>query len=151
MKIAIGSDHAGSILRGHIKEWLEARNIEVIDKGPHAEGSVDYPDYAAAVTGAISAGECPRGVLVCGSGIGISIAANRVAGIRAALCREELSARMSRAHNDANVLVLGERFTGTAMAEAILDAWLETPFEGGRHARRVEKIDTAHTATEKGD
>lgn len=141
MKVAIGSDHAGTQLRALIKGWLEERQVEVLDVGPHEEGSVDYPSYAALVAEAIISGECERGVLICGSGMGMSITANRYPGIRAALCREELSAKMSRLHNDANVLVLGERFTGTSLAEAIFQTWWETPFEGGRHARRVNLIE----------
>lgn len=142
MKVAIGSDHAGAQLRQHIKEWLVELGAEVIDAGPHEEGSVDYPLYAQQVTNAITSGDCERGVLICGSGMGMSIAANRVPGIRAALCREELSAKMSRAHNNANILVLGERFTGRDLARAILEAWWNTPFEGGRHSRRVDLIDS---------
>ena len=141
MKIAIGSDHAGYELRQHIQQWLEARSIEVFDVGTHDKTSVDYPVFAGLVTQAIQSKECEQGVLICGSGIGMSIAANRAEGIRAALCREELSAKMARRHNDANVLVLGERFTGLSMAEAILDAWLESSFEGGRHQRRVDLIE----------
>lgn len=142
MKVAIGSDHAGHQLRQFVKEWLEAQGAEVIDMGPHEEGSVDYPSFAQLVTQAILSDTCQKGVLICGSGMGMSIAANRVPGIRAALCREELSATMSRAHNDSNVLVLGERFTGVSLAEAILKAWWETPFEGGRHQRRVDSIES---------
>lgn len=141
MKVAIGSDHAGTGLRQFVREWLEQKEAEVVDFGPHEAGSVDYPDYAALVSRSILNQEAERGVLVCGSGMGMSMAANRFEGIRAALCREPLTAEFARSHNNANVLVLGERFTGTALAEAILQAWWETPFEGGRHARRVAKIE----------
>ncbi len=142
MKVAIGSDHAGHQLRKHVRQWLEEFGATVVDKGPHETGSVDYPDYAAPVVQAILEGDCERGVLICGSGIGMSIAANRFPGIRAALCREAVSAKFARAHNNANVLVLGERFTGTSLAHAILQAWWETPFEGDRHIRRLNKIET---------
>lgn len=141
MKVAISSDHAGNQLRQFVKEWCLQRGYEVIDHGPQEEGSVDYPVYAAPVAKAVQSGAVDRGILICGSGMGMSIAANRFQGVRAALCREELSARMSRLHNDANILVLGERFTGLSMAEAILSAWFDTDFEGGRHARRVGLID----------
>lgn len=140
MRVAIGSDHAGSELRRGVKVWLEKRGCEVLDQGPYEAGSVDYPDYAGRVVKEIVEGRAEWGVLVCGSGIGMSMAANRYAGIRAALCREEVSARLARQHNDANILVLGERITGLALAEAILDAWLSASFEGGRHQRRVEKL-----------
>lgn len=140
IRVAIGSDHAGTQLRQAIKGWLQTRGFDVLDLGPHEAGSVDYPDYAGLVARAIQEGQVSWGVLICGSGIGMSIAANRYQGIRAALCREELSARLARQHNDANLLVLGERFTGLALAEAILDAWLVAAFEGGRHQKRVEKI-----------
>ena len=148
MKVAIGSDHAGSELRQFVREWLEKQGAEVVDFGTHESDSVDYPDYAGLVARAILAGEAERGVLVCGSGMGMSIAANRFEGIRAALCREPVTAEFSRSHNNSNVLVLGERFTGIALADAILQAWWETPFEGGRHARRVAKIEQQVTERE---
>ncbi len=141
-RVAIGSDHAGKNLRAAVKGWLEGRGVEVIDCGTFEEGSVDYPDFAAEVVKKIETGEADGGVLICGSGIGMSIAANRHRGIRAALCRDVLSAKYSRLHNDANVLAMGERFTGLGLAEAILETWLTTPFEGGRHLRRIKKIDT---------
>jgi ribose 5-phosphate isomerase B len=141
MKVALGSDHAGATLRAQIRTWLEERGAQVIDLGTHQYGSVDYPIFAERVAQAVAQGECKQGVLVCGSGIGMSIVANRFQGVRAALCREELSARLARAHNNANVLVLGERFTGKALAEAILQAWWESSFEGGRHQKRVAQID----------
>ncbi len=141
MKVSIGSDHAGAKLRLFVKEWLEGRGIEVEDRGTHEEGSVDYPIYAAKVARDIQEGKSDWGVLICGSGLGMSIAANRYEGVRAALCREGLSARMARRHNDANILVMGERFTGLSLAEGILENWLEASFDGGRHLRRVNLID----------
>lgn len=148
MKVAIASDHAGIQLRQQVRIWLEALGAEVMDWGPNQSSSVDYPDYAALVVKSILGGECERGVLICGSGIGMSIAANRYSGIRAALCREPVSATFARAHNDANVLVLGERFTGPALAEAIVQAWWQTPFDGGRHVQRLDKIES-HLAERK--
>lgn len=149
IKVATGSDHAGRRLRLQVQAWLEARGVEVVDCGVHADESVDYPCYAAPVADRVQSGEVSWGVLVCGSGMGMSIAANRYMGIRAALCREEHSARMARMHNDANILVLGERFTGESLAEAILDTWIATPFEGGRHARRVALIDSLAEETKE--
>ncbi len=140
VRIAAASDHAGRTLAGHLMERLRERGLEVLDLGPRQAGSVDYPDFALAAARAVAEGRVDLGLLVCGSGIGMSIAANKVRGIRAALCRTEYDARMSRAHNDANILCLGERVTGPGLAEAILDAFLDTSFEGGRHERRVEKI-----------
>lgn len=142
MTVAIGSDHAGKNLRLFVKKLLEERGIQVNDKGTHGEGSVDYPEYAAQVAQSILSGECESGILVCGSGIGMSIAANRFEGIRAALCRDTVSARYARLHNDANILVLGERFSGHAIVEDILDAWLNSSFEGDRHIRRIKQIET---------
>ena len=141
MKVAIASDHAGIQLRQRVRTWLESLAAEVVDWGPTEIHSVDYPDYAALVVQSILTGECERGVLICGSGIGMSIAANRYPGIRAALCREPVSATFARAHNDANVLVLGERFTGIALAEAIVQTWWTTAFEGNRHIQRLDKIE----------
>ncbi len=149
LKVATGSDHAGRRLRLQVQTWLAARGVEVVDCGVQEDVSVDYPCYAAPVAQQVRSGEVAWGVLVCGSGLGMSMAANRYAGIRAALCREEHSARMARMHNDANILVLGERFTGESLAEAILDAWMAASFEGGRHARRVELMDSLVAETEK--
>jgi len=140
MKIAIGADHGGYRLKACIIEHLREQGHQVQDFGTDGPGSVDYPDFARPVAKAVSAGEFERGILVCGTGIGVSIAANKVRGTRAALCGEAYSARMSRAHNDANVLCLGERVIGEGLALDIVDTWLETDFEGGRHARRVAKI-----------
>ena len=140
MRVAIGSDHAGLLLRGVVKAALFAHGVEVNDLGPQEPTSVDYPDYAAKVCAEVTAGHADLGVLVCGTGLGMSIAANKVQGIRAAVCRTEFEARLARQHNDANVLCLGERVTGPGLAEAILAAFLSAEFEGGRHAKRVDKV-----------
>jgi ribose 5-phosphate isomerase B len=139
-KIVIASDHAGFDFKASLKDQLTGQGYEVIDLGTHGPESVDYPDFAAALAGAIREGEAERGVLICGTGIGISIAANRHPGIRAALCHDTTGARLSRQHNDANVLVLGARVTGIETAIDCLTAFLATPFEGGRHSRRVDKL-----------
>ena len=138
--IAIGADHAGFSLKEQLKAWLAAGGHRVIDHGTHSAASVDYPDYAAAVAEAVRAGGAERGVLVCGSGIGMAMAANKVAGVRAAVAGDPDVARLSRQHNDANVLALGARLTAPTQALAVVQAWLATPFEGGRHARRVDKL-----------
>lgn len=140
MRIALGSDHGGYRLKEAIKNYLTERGIEFKDFGTISEASVDYPDFALMVAQAVSAGECDRGILVCGTGIGIGIAANKVPGIRAALCHDTFSAQFSREHNDANILTLGERVIGTGLALEIVDTWLKSEFAGGRHARRVNKI-----------
>jgi ribose 5-phosphate isomerase B len=140
VKVAIGSDHAGLSLRAAVRDALQKRGAEVADLGPFAADSVDYPDFALLVARRVAAGECQLGVLVCGTGIGMSIAANKVHGVRAAVCTTEFEARAARSHNDANVLCLGERVVGTGLGTAILEAFLDTPFEAGRHARRVQKI-----------
>ena len=138
--IALGADHAGFELKQTLKARLTERGHRVIDFGTHSTESVDYPDFAAAVAGAVQEGGAPRGVLVCGSGIGMAIAANKVAGVRAAVAGDVATARLSRQHNDTNVLAIGARATSGEAAILIVDAWLETPFEGGRHARRVSKL-----------
>ncbi len=139
-KMIAASDHAGLTLRAEAVKVARARGVEVEDLGPVTADSVDYPDFAARVGEAVAAGRARFGLLVCGTGIGMSIAANKFPGVRAALCRTEYEARMARAHNDANVLCLGERVTGPGLASAIVEAFIATPFEGGRHARRVEKV-----------
>jgi len=139
--LVAASDHAGINLRAEAVKAARARGVEVEDLGPFTADSVDYADFAVKVGEAVGAGRARFGILVCGTGIGISIAANKLPGVRAALCRTEYEARMARAHNDANVLCLGERVTGAGLGAAIVEAFLATPFEGGRHARRVEKID----------
>lgn len=137
--LVIGSDHAGYELKLALKKYLDESNIEYIDMGCNGE-PVDYPDIAAAVCGKITDGTAEKGVLVCGTGIGISMAANKVKGIRAALCENYFSAKFTRLHNDANVICFGGRTTGAGLATELLDVFLNTEFEGGRHARRVEKI-----------
>jgi len=140
--ILIGSDHAGFNLKAFLKEVMEQGGLQVVDVGCAADISCDYPDYARLLCERIQNGEASRGILICGTGLGMSIAANRFKGIRAALCSSEYQARMSRAHNDANVLIIGGRITGTEHALAILRTWLETPFEGGRHQRRIDRIES---------
>lgn len=138
--IVIAADHGGVALKAEIAAHLEKRGFTVHDLGTDGPGSVDYPDYAQALAAEIAAGTATRGILICGSGIGMSIAANRHAHIRAALVSERLSAELCRRHNDANVLCLGERLVGPAIALDCVDAFLDTAFEGGRHARRVDKL-----------
>jgi len=138
--IALGADHAGYGLKEALKGWLINHRYQVLDLGTHSTESVDYPDYAALVGESVADHKVERGLLVCGTGIGMAMAANKVPGIRAALCGDLYTARMSREHNDANVLVLGGRLMGAEMAADILHAWLQTDFAGGRHARRVDKI-----------
>ena len=138
--VALGADHAGWELKEALKAWLMDAGCQVLDFGTHGPDSVDYPDYALQVAEAVTVGKVERGVLVCGTGIGMTIAANKIPGIRAALCGDVFTARMSREHNDANVLTLAGRLTGRETGLEILRAWLDTPFAGGRHARRVDKI-----------
>ena len=140
MKIAIGSDHGGFQLKETIKEWLLENSYEVEDMGTHDEQSCDYPDYGNAVAREVAGGTADKGILVCGTGVGISLAANKVKGIRAALCGDTFTARMTRLHNDANILALGQRVTGPGLALDIVEIWLNTEFEGGRHANRLAKI-----------
>jgi ribose 5-phosphate isomerase B len=139
-KIAIGSDHAGYEAKELAKRELLGLGVEVLDKGAHGLDSVDYPDFGAAVGLAVSSGEVERGVLICGSGIGISMAANKVAGVRAALCWNEETARLAREHNDANILCFGARFIEPELAARMVRVFMETEFAGGRHAKRVEKL-----------
>ncbi len=138
--IALGADHAGFELKEALKGWLIDQGFQVLDLGTHGAESVDYPDYAVQVAQAVTDGKVERGVLVCGTGIGMAMTANKVPGVRAALCSDLYTARMSREHNDANVLTLGGRLMGPEMAIDILKLWLETEFAGGRHSRRVGKI-----------
>jgi len=140
MAIALGSDHAGFALKKLIGEHLEAKGMEVADFGTFSESSVDYPDIALPLIAAVAAGDYPLGILVCGTGIGMTIAANKYPGIRAALCGDTFSARCAREHNDANILTLGARVVGPGLALAIVDAFLESSFQGGCHQRRLEKI-----------
>ena len=143
MRIAIGCDHAGLPLKRALLPSLEARATQVRDVGTHDEASCDYPDYAHELARLVAEGEVDLGVLICGSGVGMSIAANRHAGVRAVVCSEPYSAAMARKHNDANVLCMGARVVGPGLAEGILEAFLSASFEGGRHARRVGKIEPA--------
>ena len=138
--IALGADHAGWELKEALKAWLIEHGHQVLDFGTHSPDSVDYPDYAAQVAEAVSAGKVERGVLVCGTGIGMAISANKVPGARAVNCSDLYAARISREHNDANILALGGRLTSADAAVDILRVWLDTAFAGGRHSRRVEKI-----------
>ncbi len=141
MRVVLASDHAGRTLRQAVVAHLSATHT-TSDLGTDGDASVDYPDYASKVARAVARGEADLGILVCGTGIGMSMAANRVKGVRAALCTNELMAKMARAHNDANVLCLGERVIGQGLALAIADAFVSTKFEAGRHARRVALIES---------
>ncbi len=140
MRIALGADHAGFALKELIKAHLDARGIAYTDFGTTGTDSVDYPDFAATVAQQVAGGRFDRGVLVCGTGIGMAIAANKVSGVRAAPIVDEQSAVLSREHNDTNVLALGARITGTEQAVRLLDLFIDTPFAGGRHQRRIEKL-----------
>jgi ribose 5-phosphate isomerase B len=140
MKIAIGADHAGFALKEELRVRLAAAGLDVEDFGTNSPDSTDYPDYAAAVAGAVSQGRADRGILVCYTGIGMSMAANKVRGIRAAVGISADEVQLTRAHNDANVLTLGAKYTSADEAARLIDAFLNTEFEGGRHARRVGKI-----------
>lgn len=141
MKIGIGSDHGGFELKEFIKKEFEGKGVEFKDYGTSSNESVDYPDFGKAVGEAVVKGEIERGIIICGTGIGISIAANKVKGVRCALCNDLFSAQMSRHHNNANVLAMGGRVIGTGLAIEIVKAFLEEEFEGGRHSRRIQKID----------
>lgn len=140
--IAIGSDHGGFELKKEVMAHLDARGLEYNDFGTYSDASCDYPVYGKAVAKAVASGECERGIIICGTGIGISIAANKVHGIRAALCGDCFSAEATRQHNDANVLALGARVVGPGLALKIVDTFLDTPFSNGeRHIRRIEMIE----------
>lgn len=145
MKIAIGADHAGFPLKEELKGLLKEQNHLIMDAGTNGSDPVDYPDFVKDVVENVLSGAADRGILICGSGIGMSIAANRFPGIRAALCLDPETARLSRAHNDSNVLVLAGRKTDVETARAIVNTWLSTGFEGGRHERRLKKIETLIT------
>jgi ribose 5-phosphate isomerase B len=140
MRIGIGCDHRGYDVKRRVVPMLERAGHEVLDLGVHSETACDYPDFAFEVALAVSAGRLDRGILICGTGIGMCIAANKVPGIRAALCHDSITAEMSRRHNDANVLCLSADLLGDEVIHRMIRIWLETEFEGGRHARRVEKI-----------
>jgi ribose 5-phosphate isomerase B len=142
MKLAIGADHGGYVLKKEVVDFLsKIKSIEVVDYGTSGPESVDYPDFGGKVSEAVSNGTVARGILICGTGIGMSIVANRFPNVRAALCHDNFTARMSRLHNDANILVMGERVIGRGVALDIVKTWLETEFEGSRHARRLQKIE----------
>lgn len=138
--IAIACDHAGLSLKPLVAACLEARGLAVVDLGTHSAESVDYPDYGFAVASAIAEGRAQRGIIICGSGIGISIAANRHPAARAALCQSGLMARLARQHNDANILALGARLIGEEVARDCISEFLDTAFEGGRHQKRIDKL-----------
>lgn len=141
MKIGFGSDHAGFALKEMLRAHLEKQGYECVDYGTYSEDRVDYPDYGRLVGEKIASGEVDKGVLVCGTGIGISLAANKVKGVRAAVCSESYSAKMTAKHNDANIIAVGARVVGDEVAKLIVDTFLNTEFEGGRHADRVAKIE----------
>ncbi len=140
MNIAMGCDHGGYALKERIKKYLEGKGHTIIDCGTDSTESCDYPVYGEAAAKKVASGECARGIVICTTGIGISISANKVRGIRCALCSDAFSAEMTRRHNDANVLALGAGIVGGNLAERIVDVFLSTEFEGGRHARRVERM-----------
>ena len=146
MKIVIGNDHAAVELKNIIREHLESKGIEVINVGTDTNDSCDYPVYGEKVGRAVASGEADLGIAICGTGVGISIAANKVKGVRACVCSEPYSAKLSRMHNNSNVLAFGARVMGSEMAKMIVDTWLEAEYEGGRHQRRVDLI---HAIEEK--
>ncbi len=145
--IAIACDHAALEMKREVEELLSARGLEYKDFGTYTTDSCHYPVFGMRAARAVASGECERGIVICGTGIGISLAANKVKGIRCALCSDPYSAKMTRAHNDANMLALGARVIGVELARMIVEAWLDTPFEGGRHQTRVDMI----TAIENGE
>lgn len=140
MKIAISSDHGGNRLRHEIMDLLSELGLDYEDFGPDSDESVDYPDYAKPVADGVASGKFDRGILICGTGIGMSIAANKVKGIRCALVHDVFSAKATRGHNDSNILAMGERVIGPGLAREVATAWLDTSFEGGRHEKRVAKL-----------
>ena len=140
MKFYIATDHAGFHYKEQVKDYIKSKGIEIIDLGPDSADRVDYPDYGRKCAQAVKNDEGSFGIIICGTGIGISMAANKVEGIRAALCHDAYTASMARAHNDAQILAFGERVVGMGVVQSMIDAFIETPFEGGRHANRVEKI-----------
>jgi ribose 5-phosphate isomerase B len=145
MKIALASDHAGFTLKEAVKALMKTQGHETVDFGTNGELSVDYPDFGFPAAEAVAKGQCNLGIFVCGSGIGMSMLANKVTGVRAALCTSVTMAEMSRSHNNANVLILGQRITDRTTALEIVKVWLSTPFEGGRHQRRIDKITAYET------
>ena len=147
MKIAIGNDHVALELKNHIVKYLEEKGYEIVNFGTDSSERCDYPVYGKKVAEAVASGKCERGILICGTGIGISLAANKVKGIRAAVCSEAYSARLTRLHNNANIIAFGAKVVGTATAEMIVDEFLNNEYEGGRHQRRIDMI----TAIEMGE
>ncbi len=141
MKVSIGSDHGGYELKAHLVNRLREQGLDVDDVGCDSDASVDYPDFAAAVAEKVAGARVDRGIVICTTGIGVSITANKFRGVRAALCMNQEMAEMTRLHNDSNVLCLSQKFTIVKGAEKIVDTWLATEFEGGRHQRRVQKIE----------
>jgi ribose 5-phosphate isomerase B len=150
MRIAVGTDHRGYEIRSKVIELVERLGHEVEDLGTFTSGAVDYPDIAAQVCTKVVNGEVDRGILVCGTGLGMCIAANKFRGIRAAPCHDDLTAELSRRHNDANVLCLSADLLGERLIDRMIELWLTTPFEGGRHARRIDKIDALERQLEGG-
>lgn len=142
MRVIITADHAGVVIRNEVKDLLDELGIEYVDTGCEGSGSVDYPDFALPAAKRVANGEFDRGILICGTGIGMSIAANKVKGIRCALTHDVYSAKLTRQHNDTNVIAMGERVIGPGLVREIVQTWLETEFEGGRHANRIGKIAT---------
>lgn len=151
MTIAIGCDHAGIELKKEILSLLNELQIRYIDFGTDTSASVDYPDFGEKVSDAISSGKIEKGILICGTGIGMSIVANKFPGVRASLCNDLFTAKMSRLHNDANILVMGGRIIGKDLAKEIVRTWVSTPFEGDRHCRRLEKIQKIEEKLAKND
>ena len=145
MKFYIATDHAGIDLKDYTVELLKDKGHEVIDLGPFSKDRVDYPDYAVKVSESVLANSDTQGILICGSGIGMSMAANRFTGIRAALCHDAYTATVARGHNDANILCFGERIVGRGVAESIIDAWIASDFDGGRHIGRIGKIEAINS------
>ena len=140
MKVAIANDHAATELKFQVKEYLESKGYEVINYGTDTNDSCNYPEFGEAVGKAVASGEADKGVLICGTGVGISIAANKVKGVRAVVCSEPVTARLSKMHNDSNIVAFGARIVGFETAKAIIDAFFETEYEGGRHQRRIDMI-----------
>lgn len=149
MKTAIGCDHAGVEMKEELISLLKDMGVELTDMGTHTPESVDYPDFGEQVAEAVSKGLVERGVLICGTGIGMSIVANKFPGVRASLCNDLFTAKMSRLHNDANILVIGGRIVGKGLAREITKVWFETPFEAGRHIQRLKKITLVEEKTRK--
>jgi ribose 5-phosphate isomerase B len=149
MRLAVGSDHRGKEMRVKLVELLERLEQDVTDVGTHDSGAVDYPDIAALVGRKVAAGEADRGILICGSGLGMCIAANKIPGVRAAPCYDDVTAELSRRHNDLNILCLSGDMLGSRLLDRIVEIWLKTPFDGGRHARRLAKIAKLESRTDR--